>query len=100
MRRAWTFRFKPAAPAPLPRIAEASAAFSRTFPRPDIRRMASFPTPPRKDTVHTNPSRAPREPHAITEAAQAARIPPVRREPEPTGLTPDEIRRIILDLMG
>ncbi len=55
---------------------------------------------PRKDNMHPPSLGAPTELHVATGPATAARPVVAPREPGPSGLTADEIRRIVLDLIG
>ena len=56
--------------------------------------------PPRKDNMHPPSLGAPTELHVATGPATAARPVVAPREPGPSGLTADEIRRIVLDVLG
>lgn len=60
-------------------------------------RLAPIPAPPRKDTVNSIAFRAPIAPVTTSLPADPTTT---RRFPEPSGLTADEIRQIILDLLG
>ena len=80
-----------------PRVERASAA----LPNPKTPQDGVNPTPPpRKDTVHPTSLGAPAEPHTAIGPATAARPVVAPREPGPSGLTADEIRRIVLDVLG
>jgi hypothetical protein len=61
-----------------------------------------MPLAPPKDSMHNKPIQVVSRPHSI--AGSAAPKPPVMDaaapEPEVHGLTQDEIRRIVLDIIG
>ena len=62
--------------------------------------MVPEAAPPGKDKVNTILMRAPIGLDPATETAiLAGRVAPPR-QPEPSGLSPEEIRRIILELLG
>ena len=56
--------------------------------------------PPRKTVMHISAYRAPAKPAPITHATTTERPAAMPRRPDQPGLTREELRQIVLDLLG